>query len=239
MEIKIAICDDDIKDLAKLHAYVSRYGEKRHVPFSISDYRSGKELIDAIEQGYDPGIVLLDINMDQMDGLTAARRIRVKLEDVPIVLVTAYINYALEGYKVRANRFLVKDELDKTFAECMDDICSEIRRKNKTIHLSCVEGEMQLRIAEIIMIEASGHRCLIHMENSNILHIYMRLDMLEEKLNNSGFIRIHRSYLVNMRHIQGLGSYAATIDTGMTVSVSKPKFPEVRREYLLFIGQND
>ena len=239
MEIKIAVCDDDIKDLAKLHAYVSRYGEKRHVPFSISDYRSGKELIDAIEQGYDPGIVLLDINMEQMDGLTAARRIREKLECVPIVLVTAYINYALEGYKVRANRFLVKDELDKTFAECMDDICSEIRRKNRTIHLSCVEGKIQLKVADIIMIEASGHRCMIHMENGKSLHIYEKLDALEEMLNNSGFVRTHRSFLVNMRHIQGLSNYVVTTDNGMTASVSRPRYAGVRRAYLLYIGQND
>ena len=239
MEIKIAICDDDIKDLAKLHALVRGYGEESHVRFSITDYRSGTELLNAVEQGYAPEIVLLDINMAQMDGLTAARRIREKLEDVPIVLVTAYINYALEGYKVRANRFLVKDELDKTFAECMDDICSEIRRKNRTIHLSCVEGKIQLKVADIIMIEASGHKCMIHMKNGKSLHIYEKLDVLEKMLNNSGFLRTHRSFLVNMRHIQGLSNYVVTTDNGMTASVSRPRYAGVRREYLLYIGQNN
>ena len=51
MEIKIAVCDDDIKDLAKLHALVTGYGEESNVPFSITDYRSGMVLLNAVEQG--------------------------------------------------------------------------------------------------------------------------------------------------------------------------------------------
>lgn len=51
----------------------------------------------------------------------------------------------LDGYKVRASRFLIKDDLDKTFIECMDDICCEIRKKSKVITFSCVEGEMRLK----------------------------------------------------------------------------------------------
>ena len=73
--------------------------------------------------------------MDIMDGLTVARKIRELLEDVPINLVTAFMNYALDGYKVRASRFLIKDDLDKTFRECMDDICQEIRKKSGMIAL--------------------------------------------------------------------------------------------------------
>ena len=78
-----------------------------------------------------PDIIFLDINMDEIDGLTIAERIREKYEEVPIVLVTAFINYALDGYKVRASRFLVKDDLDKTLPECMDDICRQDPEENK------------------------------------------------------------------------------------------------------------
>ena len=80
---------------------------------------------------------------------------------------------------------------------------------------------------------------MIHMKNGKSLHIYEKLDVLEKMLNNSGFLRTHRSFLVNMRHIQGLSNYVVTTDNGMTASVSRPRYAGVRREYLLYIGQNN
>ena len=97
--------------------------------FFITEYESGRKILGEIKSGERPEAIFLDINMDDMDGLTVAKCIREEMEDVPIILVTAYMNYALDGYKVRASRFLVKDELDKTINEAMDDICREIRRR--------------------------------------------------------------------------------------------------------------
>ena len=83
-------------------------------------------------------IIFLDINLTGIDGIKTARRIREIYPDVPIVFITAYINYALDGYKVRANRFLVKEDLEHTFPECMDDICREISRKTKSMVFRCI-----------------------------------------------------------------------------------------------------
>ncbi|MBR3307632.1 MAG: response regulator, partial [Lachnospiraceae bacterium] len=123
------------------------------------------QLLKAISNGENVDIIFLDINMDDMDGLSVAKRIREIDDDVPIILVTAFMNYAIDGYKVKASRFLIKDDLDKTFDECMDDICKDIRKKSKTIAFNCVEGEMRLKASDIILIETSGHKNLIKLKN--------------------------------------------------------------------------
>ena len=95
--MKIAICDDREDDRGALKALLEAYGD-----FEIREYGSGKSLCGDMDYIRECGIVFLDINMDGMDGLDAARRIKAECPKVHIVLVTAYVNYALDGYKAQA-----------------------------------------------------------------------------------------------------------------------------------------
>ncbi len=74
------------------------------------------------------------------------------------MLVTAYVNYALDGYKVKASRFLLKDDLEQTQQECMDDILREIRQEERVVEFGFVEGNVRLKVDDIIYIETSKHK---------------------------------------------------------------------------------
>ena len=104
--MKIAVCDDDKKDIARLKKLIEAYDAYNNVGFSILEYESGSELLRDFSNGDYVDIIFLDINMDDIDGLSVAKKIREEMDDVPIVLVTAFMNYALEGYKVRASQIL-------------------------------------------------------------------------------------------------------------------------------------
>ena len=108
--MKIAVCDDSREDRDALRALLEACG----YDFEIKEYSSGAELYADMGYVRKCGIVFLDINMEGMDGLEAAGKIKAECPKVHIVLVTAYVNYALEGYKVKASRFLLKDDLDAT-----------------------------------------------------------------------------------------------------------------------------
>ena len=234
--MNVFICDDDRKDIARLKALIDDYDSKKHIGFTVSGYRSGMEMLEAIRKGMSVDIIFLDINMDIMDGLTVARKIRELREDVSIILVTTFMNYALDGYKVRASRFLIKDDLDKTFPECMDDICGEIRKKTNTIVFSCVEGEIKLKASDIVLFEISGHKSLIQLRDRTY-QIYEKLENLEEMLKGQGFLRTHKSFLVNMVHIRNINSYILTLDNGREMSVPKARYKQVKQEYTLFMGK--
>ena len=108
--MKIAICDDEQKDIERLKSLIERYDEDNHIGFTIYEYCSATDLLRAVRAGSDFDMIFLDINMDDMDGLTLSGKIREKQDDVPIILVTAFMNYALDGYKVRAMSTLVNDK---------------------------------------------------------------------------------------------------------------------------------
>ncbi len=96
-----------------------------------------------------------------------------------------------------------------------------------------MEGKIQLRADEIIYIETNKHKNVFYTQN-RVLNIYKKMDELEEALRGMGFLRIHQSFLINMRYIVKISSYLMTLTTGKEISVPKSRYPEVKRQYTLF-----
>ena len=229
--MKIAICDDQRSDREALRAMLESYGNN----FEIREYGSGGSLCEDMGFIQERRVVFLDINMDGMDGLEAARQIKTEYPKVHIVLVTAYVNYALDGYKVKASRFLLKDDLEKTLPECMDDILKEIQQEERVVEFNFVEGNVPIRIDDIIYIETSRHKNIFYTKNQTF-SIYRKMDELERDLKGMGFVRIHQSFLINMKYIGKISSYVMTLTTGKQISVPKSRYPDVKRQYTLFKG---
>lgn len=229
--MKIAVCDDSREDRGALRALLKACS----YDFEIKEYGSGKELYADMGYVRECVIVFLDINMEGMDGLEAAGRIKAECPKVHIVLVTAYVNYALDGYKVKASRFLLKGDLEQTLPECVDDILREIRQEEQVVEFSFVEGDVRLKVDDLIYIETSRHKNVFYTVG-RMYSIYKKMDELEEDLKGMGFVRIHQSFLINMRYIEKISSYVMILTTGKKISVPKSRYPEVKRQYMLFKG---
>ena len=156
--MNIIICDDRIDDRKNLSDLLSDYGEKKNYEFAITEYDSGEQLCEEQSALEACQLLFLDINMQGMDGLKTAMRIKEKYPKLPVVLVTAYMNYALDGYKVKASRFLLKDNLADTIEECMDDLIAEINKNRRILEFRFVEGTIKLYADDIIYIETELHK---------------------------------------------------------------------------------
>ena len=233
--MNIIVCDDSKKDREILIRFLREYEQNHNQHFEIKEYNSGEELCkeDAFLQKCQ--LVFLDINMEDMDGLKAALKIKEIYPKMSIVLVTAYMNYALDGYKVKASRFLLKDDLEKTINECMDDLIIEIRQNRQVLEFSFVEGKKKLHIEEIIYIETAKHKNLFYTQNE-VYSMYRKLDEIEAELRDLGFVRVHLSFLINMRYIDKISSYIMTLTNGKEISVPKSRYKEVKRQYTFFKG---
>lgn len=112
----------------------------------------------------------------------------------------------------------------------LDDLIADIHQNRQELLYRFVEGEKRLRIEDIMYIETSRHKNLFHTTNG-VYSIYKKLSEIEEELKEYDFLRIHQSFLVNMRHIQKISSYVLTLKNGKELSVPKSRYQEVKKQY--------
>ena len=207
----------------------------------IDMYESGKELLalkSAISQYH---IIFLDVNMEEIDGIETAKEIRKITKDVFIVFVTAFITYALEGYKVDAVRYLIKDHesLEKAMTECMDTILEKMDYEENEMTFDFQEGKTTISLENILYIESNLHRLIFYMAGEDAVHytIYTKLDDVAELLQNKGFCRIHKSYLVNLKYVKSVERYRAVLSNGKSLAISKARFLDTRNEFACYRGE--
>ena len=109
----------------------------------------------------------------------------------------------------------------------------EIQQQDQIIQFSFVEGNVCLRVEDIIYIETYRHKNIFY-TTCETYSIYRKMDDLEDDLQGMGFVRTHRSFLVNMRYIGKINSYIVTLTNGKELSVPKSRYPDVKRQYALF-----
>ena len=233
--MKIAVCDDSRTDRENLICLLREYEKNKGKAFEIAEYDCGEALLESNAELQSCKIIFLDINMANLSGLEAAAAIKNLYPKILIVLVTAYMNYALDGYKVKASRFLVKDDLSISITECMDALMGEIEQEVWIMEFPFVEGNIKLKVSDIIYIETAKHKNVFYTQEGSY-NIYKRLDEIENELRGYGFARIHLSFLINMRYIKKISSYVMTLTTGKEISVPKTRYAEVKKQYTLFKG---
>jgi len=174
----IIICDDDSRDRKILINLLRNYEQEHSERFEIKEYDSGAGLCRDEAALQDCGLVFLDISMEDVDGLQTAVEIKEKKPGLPVVLVSAYMNFVLDGYKVKASRFLLKEDLAETIGECMDDLLADIRKSSRILEFAFVEGKEKLHADDIMYIETSRHKNLFYTVKGTY-SIYKKLDELD------------------------------------------------------------
>lgn len=234
--LQIAICDDEQFYREKIQSLVAEYLDNHDLTFQLHLFSSGRAFLSQIENSVKYDIVFMDISMDAIDGIHTAMQMRTYHSGTFLVLVTAFIDYVLEGYKVNAMRYLLKDTLDASFAECMDAILQKM--KTARITFSFTDGERKLHTDNILYVESQRHKSIFFYMDAELetYEIYRKLDTIEQELSGCGFLRIHKSYLVNMKHIRKICNYTVFLDTGTQLPVPRLRFQDVREAFVMYKG---
>ncbi len=234
--LQIAICDDEQFYREKIKYLLEEYLQAKGMLYTLHLFLSGEDFLEQCENNVRFDIVFLDISMEEVDGIQAAQRIRSFHSDTYIVFVTAFIDYALEGYKVNAVRYLMKDTLEIALEECMNAILQKMQVARVTF--SFLEGEKRLYTDNILYVESRGHKSIFHYMESEMVsyQIYDKLDSVERNLEGYGFLRIHKSYLVNMKHIRKISNYIVSLDTGEELHVPRLRFQAVKEGFVTYKG---
>lgn len=169
--LRIAICDDEKLFRENIKKYVLKYLSEKDISSEIDMFNSGKELLGLGTDLLGYNIIFLDINMDEIDGIMTAHKIREYSMDIYIVFVTAYVNYSLEGYKVDATRYLLKNTInfDESIYECMDTILHKMNYIVLKKYFKFNECEKNVQVDRILYIESRLHKLEFHIMEDKVL----------------------------------------------------------------------
>jgi DNA-binding LytR/AlgR family response regulator len=243
MVFHIAICDDESYFRQTLQEFVSNYLRSNGILCQIDMFCSGEEFLSLGIAMMKYTVVFLDINMDETDGITVAKKIRNFSKEVFIVFVTAYFDYTLEGYKVDAIRYLIKDSNRNNFQnivnECMDSIIEKMNYVVVKKKFGFKEGIKEISLEQILYIESNLHRLFFHVieEELKVYTLYETLDEVEKKLEGNTFIRIHQSYLANLKYIKNILRYKAIMYDGTELIIPKIRYMQVKETFIAYQGE--
>ncbi len=223
--IHIAIVEDEAVYSNQLSEYITKFQKETSIDIQLSFFQDGDEIVEGYKADYD--IILMDIQMQFMDGMTAARRIRELDTSVIIIFITNMTSYAVCGYEVDAMDYIVKPIEYFSFSHKLKRAIDRMEKKEK--HFILVNGEggtRRMNLSDIYYVESYGHQ-LIFVTSQGQLSSRGVMKELEEELAGHNFYRIMKSYLVNMRYVDGIEDGCCLVH-GDKLTISRQK----RKEFM-------
>lgn len=220
--IKVAIVEDDSQYIDTLKEYVARLMRENGVSIELNIFTDGKQIVFDYEPVYD--IILMDIEMPGLDGMSAAEKIRETDRDVIIIFITNMAQYAIKGYQVRARSYILKPVNYYSFEmELKEAIGTLSRKKNDSLLFPGEDGLVKVMVGDIYYLESQKHHMLIHTKNG-VIKIRETMKNMEKKLAEYYFERCNVSYLINLSHINGIvGDYVDVEGEQIPISRQKRK----------------
>lgn len=238
--INAAFCDDDSGVLNELRKFLDRYREERNQEIIHTAFCSPVELLAEMEQGARFDILFLDILMPGHNGIETAREIRNYDTNIKIVFLTSSPEYAVQSYAVKAYFYQLKPLQWEGFSQVMDAALEECRREREdSLILRCKGVITRIEPGRLEFCEVIHRTLLFHLSSGKVLESTGSMDELVRQLAPYGcFLRVHRSYIVNLDYVQNISSRAVTMACLTEIPIPRGKYTEIKDAFLAHAFQN-
>ena len=232
MKYKIAVCDDNETDQAYVIGFLNTWARLNDRSIEIHTFISAEEFLFQYADEKDYHVLILDIEMGKMNGVELAREIRLGNSELQIVFVTGFPDFIAEGYDVDAIHYLMKPLERDRFYKAMDKAIERIRLVEPYIILQEKGETLRLNLRNILYVEVFSHSCVIHTTSGSI---EQKVSITElEKSFGEQFVRVHRSYLVNLERVKQIGKTEIVLENDEIVPLSRRKYNEVNLAFIRY-----
>ena len=229
--MRIAICDDEEIYRVELKTILDKL--LANIDYDIDTFEDGSILCEAFsKEPYD--LVFLDIEMPAVDGITLAKKIRSKSENVFIVFLTSHIEYALEGYEVNALRYLTKPVDTDKLREVLKYVLDKQGSNSHQIIIKEDGEDILIDINDVIYMESMNQNVRIVTSRGEHIIRY-NIGDFEEELKNDGFFRIHRGYLISLSKVKKLAKNDVVMDGDVTLPVSRSNVKPLKDAFYSYV----
>lgn len=231
----IAICDDDPQLLEQLAAAIDEYASSRRLPLEYLLFDDAEAMLQsAAVRPFTH--YFLDVMMPRMDGITAAQEIRSFDEHARLIFLSSFREYAYQAFRVRACDYLLKPVQPEELVAVLDRLEAEELSAQAYIAIQNGRSIFRLPFDRLAYLEVCQKKLHFHLTDGQIRQIPGTISSVEaELLAQPDFIKIHRSYIVNLRHISSLSPEGCVLTSGDNLPISRLLYQQVRRQYIAYL----
>ncbi|MCI5614320.1 MAG: LytTR family DNA-binding domain-containing protein [Agathobacter sp.] len=226
MEYKIAICDDSDVDREYVTNMVKRWAESLGYLVQLDTFSTAEGFLFHYEEEKDYDILLLDIEMGDMDGVTMAKHLRKENDTVQIIFITGYSDYISEGYEVAALHYLMKPVKEEKLCSVLERATERLSKNERVLNLKSGGEIIRVPIYQIRYAEVYGNYVTIHAASD--VMVKMTLNELENQLDER-FYRVGRSAVVNLTKVSRVTKTEIRLNEGTTMHLPRGAYDGINR----------
>ena len=232
--MRIAICEDTSADALHLLKVMERYLDESQLIAEFDFFENGEDFLEAfVPEKYQ--IVFMDIFMakDGLNGMDTAKRIKAVDENVAVIFTTTTTEYSIEGYNVSVY-YIVKPVMYCHLVNAMKKCRHLLEQYAASIEITVNRQPLTIRLREIYYVEALQRTCVFFTKIGELVEIRTFESLLQE-LGGLPFLQCHRSYIVNLSHVETLENKDFIMKDGQKVPVSRRNLPDIRATFRSYL----
>lgn len=233
--INIAVVDDDGITLEYICKFVK---DEFPLEKKIVSYTSSTEFFQAMNH-IQPHIVLLDIDMPDMNGFELAELVKCVNPNVIVIFISNLEHMVFDSFSVGVFYFVRKSFLEKDLKRAFQSYEDKFHMNEKQFYFKSADATHSIVIGDILYFEAIGHEITLYAVNQKQYRLKRekenRIKIISEQLADDGFIRVHKSFLVNYYYIHLIKHTEVILKNGVSIQINPKKVTEIRKEYQKFL----
>ena len=226
MSYRVAIVDDSTTDAEFVQGILNSWAEQRQANIQAEVFPSAEAFLFRYAEDKDWDILLLDIEMGAMDGVTMAKRVRQDNEAVQIVFITGYSDYIAEGYEVAALHYLMKPVNREKLLTVLDRAMERRKQEERCLNLDAYGEMVRIPFNEIRYLDVHQNYVTVHAKAEYT--VKRTLGDFEKELDDR-FSRIGRSMIVNLKYIQRVTKTDVYLSDGTVLPLPRGAYEPLNR----------
>ena len=228
----IYICDDQQEEVSAQQVCLEKAAAELSVNCTIKSYCSGETLINAVECGTTPSLVILDVYMEGINGIETGQRLRSLLPDLALAFLTNSRDFAVDAFDLNALHYIIKPMTLETAHTLLERLLPHLESSIKLLKLPIPGGPTQFPLAEISKIISKNRGVEIHFLDRRVAWLSCRFREVETRLaGNSDFLLVSRGCIVNLNHVQSIDYDTCYLKNGGQLPISRRERLNVQSRY--------
>ena len=230
MAYRVAIVDDSTTDAEFVKGILNSWADQRQANIQAEVFPSAEAFLFRYAEDKEWDILLLDIEMGAMDGVTMAKRVRQDNEAVQIVFITGYADYIAEGYEVAALHYLMKPVNREKLLTVLDRAMEKRKQEERCLNLEAYGEMVRIPFYEIRYLDVRQNYVTVHAKADYT--VKRTLGDFEKELDDR-FCRVGRGMILNLKYIQRVTKTEVRLSDGTVLPLPRGAYEPLNRAIIL------